>query len=59
MCRLPHVPLRWVIRASWYWLGNAYAHCLFARDRWANASAVVRGLWDGVQGRSGPLQRSL
>lgn len=59
MCRLPHVPLRWVIRASWYWLGNAYAHCLFARDRWANARAVARGLWDGVQGHSGPLQRSL
>jgi rhamnosyltransferase len=59
LCRLPHVPLRWAMRASWYWLGNAYAHCLFAERRWANLRAVARGLWDGMRGRSGPLRRPL
>lgn len=59
VCRLPHVPLRWTMRASWYWLGNAFAHCLFARARGTNTRAIARGLWDGVLGRSGPLRRTL
>jgi rhamnosyltransferase len=54
MCCLPHVPLRWSIRAGWYWLGNLYAYCFFAPDRWANAKAIAMGLWDGLRGRSGP-----
>lgn len=59
MCRLPHVPLRWTVRASWYWIGNFYAHCLFARKRSANARAIAWGLRDGLRGRSGPLRRSV
>jgi rhamnosyltransferase len=58
MCRLPHVPARWAIRAGWYWLGNLYAHCLFAPRRRANARAIALGLWDGVRGRTGPAARA-
>lgn len=59
MTRLPHVPIRWSIRAAWYWLGNLYAHCFFARHRLRNARAIALGLWDGVLERGGPLQRRL
>lgn len=59
LCRLPHVPLRWSLRASWYWLGNAYAQCLFARHRFTSARAIALGLWDGLLGRSGPIRRSI
>lgn len=59
LCRLPHVPLRWSLRAGWYWLGNAYAHCLFARHRPANARAIALGLWDGLRGRSGAIRRAI
>jgi len=59
LVRLPHVPWRWTMRAGWYWLGNAYAHCLFARHSRANLRAIALGLWDGLRRRSGKLQRSL
>lgn len=59
LCRLPHVPVRWSVRASWYWLGNVYAHCCFARNRFANMRAIAWGLWDGILGRTGPLRRSI
>jgi rhamnosyltransferase len=58
ICRLPHVPARWAIRAGWYWLGNLYAHCLFAPRRRANARAIALGLWDGLRGRTGPAARA-
>lgn len=57
LCKLPHVPLRWSIRAGWYWLGNAYAHVLFARHPLANLQAIMKGLWDGIRGRSGPVDK--
>lgn len=56
MIRLPHVPLRWTVRACWFWLGNMYAHCLFAAHPWDNARAIMRGLWDGLKGRSGVMR---
>lgn len=59
LCRLPHVPLSWAMRASRYWLADAYAHCVFARQRWASARAIALALWDGVLGRGGPLRRSI
>jgi len=59
LCRLPHVPFRWAVRASWFWLGNVYAHCVFAQHGWNNICAIVLGLWDGMLGRSGPLRRPL
>lgn len=59
LCRLPHVPIRWAVRASWYWLGNLYAHCFFAQHRGANARAILAGLGDGLMGRRGEMKRSL
>lgn len=59
LCRLPHVPLRWRIRATWYWLGNMYAHCFFGPHRSRNARAILLGLWDGAIGRRGPAKRKL
>ncbi len=53
--RLPYVPLRWAIRASWYWAGNLYAYTLILRSRFVNAKAIVRGLSDGILGNSGRL----
>lgn len=55
MARLSHVPLRWSIRASGYWLLSLYAHCLFAEQRLDNAKAIARGLRDGLLGRCGRM----
>jgi rhamnosyltransferase len=54
--RLPHVPKRWTLRASWYWLGSFYAHAFFAPARLANARMMLRGLWDGIRGRTGKFE---
>jgi len=56
LCKLPHVPLRWSIRASWYWLGNIYAHVLFAGEPVKNLRAIAKGLWDGIKGKHGPAR---
>lgn len=56
LCKLPHVPLRWSIRASWYWLGNIYAHVLFGRNSVKSLQVIAKGLWDGIKGKRGPAQ---
>lgn len=53
LLRLGYVPLRWKIRASWFWLGEAYAHVIFSRARLAAFQMIMRGLWDGLRGRMG------
>ena len=55
LMRCDYVPWRWKVRASWYWLGNIYAYLLFSRRRMQNAKFIVRGLWDGLRGRTGFL----
>lgn len=59
MIRMLHVPNCWAVRASWYWLGNLYAHCIFSPNRIANLRAILLGLWDGLLGRGGSLQREI
>jgi rhamnosyltransferase len=54
--RMQHVPKRWALRASWYWLGNFYAHAFFAPRRLANLRMMLRGLWDGVRGCTGKFE---
>jgi rhamnosyltransferase len=54
--RFPHVPKRWALRASWYWLGSFYAHGLFAAARLANLQMMLRGIWDGILGRTGKFE---
>jgi rhamnosyltransferase len=55
LMRCSYVPLRWKLRASWYWLGNAYAYLLFSPDRRENMRFIAKGLMDGLRGRSGML----
>lgn len=57
MGRLPHVPRRWLVRASWYWVGNLYAYVFFAPGKVVNIKAIVLGLYDGALGKSGPCRR--
>ncbi|QEE23827.1 rhamnosyltransferase [Rhodanobacter glycinis] len=53
MWRLGYVPLGWKIRASWFWLGESYAHVIFSRARLASFRMIMRGFWDGLRGRMG------
>jgi len=53
LLRLGYVPLWWKVRASWFWLGEAYAHVFFSRTRLGAFRMIVRGLWDGLRGRMG------
>lgn len=59
MIRLPHVPWNWSLRAGWYWLGNVYVHCVFAKDRLRNGRAIALGVWHGLRGRGGAADRVL
>lgn len=49
LLRLSYVPLLWKIRASWYWVGNFYAHAIFASNRRENIKAMTSGIWDGLK----------
>ncbi|MCP5479027.1 MAG: glycosyltransferase family 2 protein [Rhodanobacteraceae bacterium] len=51
----PHTSLRWKLRATWYWLGNAYAYLIFSPRRWHNFRYISSGLWDGLRGHMGRL----
>ena len=53
-----YIPLRWKIRAMWYWLGFFYSHVIFSSNRLKNLLAVVRGVWDGIVGTMGPYRGS-
>lgn len=54
-----YIPLRWKIRATWYWLGFLYSHVIFSSNRLKNLLAVARGVWDGIIGTMGPYRESL
>ena len=55
MWRLSYVPFRWKWRACWYWCGQFYVYVLFSPNRWKNLSMIVRGIRDGILGRTGPI----
>lgn len=57
VCRMPHTPWRWSMKASLYSLGTVYAHALFAYDRRRQVSMIVRGFIDGVRGCAGRIDR--
>ncbi len=59
MIRLPHVPLRWSIRAGWFWLGNLYAYSLFSPNKLANIRAIAKGIFDGLRGHAGQQEGRL
>lgn len=53
LLRLRFVPIGWKLRASCFWLQEAYAHLLFSNARLASLGMIVRGCLDGVRGRMG------
>lgn len=53
---LRYVPVGWKLRASCFWLQEAYAHLLFSHARLASLGMIMRGCLDGVRGRMGCYQ---
>ena len=53
LLRLDHVPRWWKLRASCFWLQEAYAHLVFSHARLASLRMIVRGCRDGLRGRLG------
>lgn len=56
LCRLPYIGWRWKIRNSWYSGGYVYSHIFFGSTKLACLRMVVRGLFDGLRGVSGPYR---
>ncbi len=50
LLRLSFVPNRWKLRASCFWLQEAYIHVLFSRARLASLRMIMLGCWDGLHG---------
>lgn len=55
LCKLPYISTRWKIRSSLYWMLSVYGHLLFSPSGRSHFRMIVRGLRDGLHGRSGPL----
>lgn len=53
LCGMRDVDWRWKIRASWYWLGIVYAHCVFGARRQESLRMCVKGIWHGLRGTTG------
>lgn len=58
LCKAPYIRGRWKIRNAWYCLGLVYSHVIFGHERRDSLKMAVRGLWDGLRGRGGPLTGS-
>ena len=55
LARRPAVPRGWLLRTLPRYLGRSIVLALMVRPRRRRAGAVARGLWHGLQGRSGGL----
>ena len=53
LLRLDFIPGRWKLRASCFWLQEAYAHLVFSHARLRSLRMILRGCWDGLRGRLG------
>lgn len=53
---LDYVPTWWKWRATWFWLGEAYAHLIFSNYRIKSLSSICRGCVDGFKGLMGERQ---
>lgn len=53
LLRLGFVPAAWKLRASLFWLQEAYVHLFFSHQRLASLRMILRGCWDGIRGRLG------
>ncbi len=54
LLKLPYIPSRWKLRASWYWLGNIYAYTIFSNPRLPIIRAIFHGIKDGLVSKLGP-----
>lgn len=53
LLRLDYVPRWWKLRASCFWLQEAYAHLVFSHARLGSLRMIVQGCWDGLRGHLG------
>lgn len=53
MCRMRNIPSLWKLRASLFWLQEAYGHLVFSDRRLASLRMIARGISDGLRGRLG------
>ncbi|MGP1629176.1 MAG: glycosyltransferase family 2 protein [Giesbergeria sp.] len=51
----PFVPIRWALASAWRLFMKIGFNCVAGRSRWQHFKASLRGIWDGVRGRAGPL----
>lgn len=51
-----YVSWRWKARSAWTWLGDAYAHVVFAPGHFRNLVAIAQGIIDGIAGRGGAIR---
>lgn len=54
--RKPHTPWRWIINDVPRLLFRLAVYLTMQKDRLAQAKLILRGLVDGIRGRSGPLR---
>ncbi len=56
LCRQPFISWRWKLRSGWNVLGVVYTQTVFGQQRQKALRMALRGLWDGLRGRMGPLK---
>jgi rhamnosyltransferase len=55
LCKMPYISWRWKVRNGWFTFGVMYSQVFFGDDRKRSWTMALRGLWDGVRGKMGPL----
>lgn len=50
-----YVPLLWKFYCAVKLVFSFLLFLVFSSERWAQTSNMLRGLWDGIRGRSGPI----
>lgn len=56
MYRMPHAPRRWIVNDIVRLVSMAIVFPLVAPDRWRRIRLIVRGIWHGLRGLTGPLR---
>jgi len=57
LCKLGFIPTGWKVRNGWYTLGVTYSQVVFGHSRLPALRMTLCGLWDGLRGRMGRLDR--
>jgi rhamnosyltransferase len=56
--RKVYAPLRWILNDIAWLCGVILISCAIAPSRMCRVSLVLKGIWDGVRGKQGPLERN-